>query len=175
MKKPYTGALAKPLGEIRWEGLGLFPTDEEWNQIGNAAVAEEIAKIDLLFDHYEIDRGLPDACMRLVYYLATAHVPGLKRIRKAGAPQTWSVMDYSELKIAVDDLRAHQENGVIKSIAWACTKLARHEPWKSRIGKLGNAVEALRRAYYKADPRWTEALRKARSYDAWTEQGQASP
>ena len=163
MKKRYTGELAKPLKEIPWGRHGLYATDEDLEKISQEAFNEEAAKLILLFDHYEIDHKSANAFVQLARCLARAHVPGLKRIRKAGAPQTWDVFDFSFLKIEVDDLRAKQKVGTVKSVKWACEIVAKQEPWKSRVKKLGKPGEALRRAYYKADPKWTELMRKARS------------
>ena len=163
MKKRYTGELAKPLKEIPWGRHGLCTTDEDMEKISQEAFNEEAAKLILLFDHHEIDHKSANAFVQLARCLARAHVPGLKRIRKAGAPKTWNVFDFSNLKIEVDDMRAKQKVGTVKSVKWACEIVAKQEPWKSRVKKLGKPGEALRRAYYKANPKWTELMRKARS------------
>lgn len=163
MEKRYTGELAKPLKEIPWGRHGLYATDEDLEKISQEAFNEEAAKLILLFDHYEIDHKSANAFVQLARCLARTHVPGLKRIRKAGAPQTWSLFDYCNLKIEVDDLRAKQKVGTVKSVKWACGIVAKQEPWKSRVKKLSNPVEALRRAYYKADPEWAASMRRVRA------------
>ena len=155
-KKPYTGELAKPLKEIQLETAGLLPSAEEWAAHTKKMRDEEVPKILLLLDHFEIDRANPRALGMLAYVLALTHVPGLQRIRPAGARKTWSDYELAELKIAVDDLLTKQNSENNKSITWACETLAKQEPWKSRIKKSKNPGEVLRRAYYKADPGWVE-------------------
>ena len=161
-KKPYTGELAKPLKEIQVESTGLRPTAEQMAAHLKKMRDEEVPKILLLLDHYEIDRANPLALAMLAYCLALAHVPGLKRIRPAGARKTWSDYELAELKIAVDDLLTTKNIENKKSITWGCETLAKQEPWKSRIKNSMNPGEVLRRAYYKADPGWTEWARKNR-------------
>ena len=117
---------------------------------------EEVPKILLLLDYFGIDQTSPHALELLAYLLALTHVPGLQRIRPAGARKTWSDYELAELKIAVDDLLTKKNIENKKSIAWACETLAKQEPWKSRIKNSKNPGEVLRRAYYKADPGWVE-------------------
>jgi hypothetical protein len=92
--------------------------------------------------------------------LSRAHVPGFQRRAKPGRTKTWDVFADAEARIAVEDLlQTYERNSDTRGVSWACSVLARREPWKSKLARARKPAEILRQAYYRADSSWCEAVR----------------
>jgi len=95
--------------------------------------------------HRRIEPGT-DMWMELALSLARDVYPEKKR---RGPDQKWSRERRCVLVIEVQRVRV--ADGSKKSIAWACTQLARRSPWKAFLkGDSGNPAESLRHAYYQS-------------------------
>lgn len=95
--------------------------------------------------HRYIEHG-PTMWMDLALSLARDVYPEKKR---RGPDQKWSRERRGVLVMEVQLLRA--ADSPKKSIAWACTQLARRSVWKAFLrSDDGNLAESLRRAYYQS-------------------------
>ena len=152
--KPYRGTLAKPFDELKL-GFGAIPSRVASDRVRKQLEQrqkEKFQKLLLLCDHFEIDRNDPQLWFRLSLALALEHVRGFKEIRKPGAKQKWTPFKKLELKIAVDRKIKEAGKNRGKNVTWACSVLAKQEPWKALLAKDTKPVEALRHIYYEVCP-----------------------
>ncbi len=158
MVKPnYKGDLLKPIVEER---QSLMSTLGEELIKQHHVHAEMFRKLELLLDHYQIDRG-PDQWAVLALCLAQDHVPGFQRIKPSGRPRTSSdalglIPAYATLCIE----RLQQEVAPKKMKIIEATKiLSERSPWK----EARKTPEVIRALYYKGkkDARAVAMLRDA--------------
>jgi hypothetical protein len=119
----FSGPLAKPIYEPIVGGVLAFPHDEEVRR--KRIVAEWVTKLQLLPDHYGIDRSDPKLWELTCLYLALDFVPGMQIVAspppKPGRKRTWQAglgddlvravqerltAKPSRVGVALDDLRA---------------------------------------------------------------------
>lgn len=119
--------------------------------------------LDLLFDHFHIDRPARDpvfafrsdlrAWKNLALELAHAHVPCFQTRAKRGAPKRWGY--FQEAKLYVDVMIMVREKKL--SVSSVCQNLARLEPWrsfvKSKGGKQKSIGETLRTRFENIEKR----------------------
>ncbi len=147
-KKKYTGALNKPMLEFTYphnDGLRLSDRNIEAK---NKDTGEEFDKLSLLAKHYKIDESNKHAGLLLALELARAHVPGFKRINKAGTPKVWHKTRLCELRKDVDRYKTIRKI----NIKQACSELSKCEPWKTLLVDKREPAEILRTQYYKIKP-----------------------
>ena len=146
----YTGELAKPMQEYTLpfeDGFKLGPIGKE---IIKNSLDEEMHKLMLLVKHFEIDVRDENPWLLLSLALARTHVPGFKKIKKAGTPQIWHWARLCELRKAVDGYIEITPSKI--SVTQACIDLAKNEPWKSLLADKRRPEEVLRTQYYNIKP-----------------------
>jgi len=144
--KKYTGILNTPILEFSYpfnDGLRLSERNIEAKR---KDTNEEFNKLMLLAKHHGIDENDKHAGLLLALELARAHVPGFKRIKKAGAPKLWDTAKLCELKHDIE-----QYKKITKlSVSTTCKELANCEPWCDLLKEHRDIPEVLRTQYYNA-------------------------
>lgn len=94
-------------------------------------ISEHIQKLDMLCDHYKIDKKSDSKWFELSYELACAHIPGFQTEtkNKSGAPRKWNEWEKFKLWVAVRQKRLSNSHLTDSS---ACDQLIKQEPWKSK-------------------------------------------
>jgi hypothetical protein len=111
-KKPsYKGKLAEPLyADDYFQPSGLLADHDEVARRGEENLSKEFNhRIDLLFDHWDIDRA---DWKSLAITLAIAHVPGFRREpqrKRTGPAQIWDSTTYTELLATVERLKQEKK------------------------------------------------------------------
>ena len=112
----YEGLLAEPIYEPIMGLLAeiMRPMAEE------RAREQQVLKIQLLFDWYEIDRDAPDAWRNLAIFLAATHVPGMKVIydirSRRGRKRSWKAGLGTELVRDVEALQTSRSMNMQEAI-----------------------------------------------------------
>ncbi len=112
-------------------------------------VSEDHAKLLMLCQHYSIQEG-PIMFYQLALALARKLYPEPK---KSGRESKWTIMNKGALVVEVE--RLVNANDPSHGVKWACTQLAKREPWASFLeakdgGTLApDPAEALRQIYFK--------------------------
>jgi hypothetical protein len=149
----YTGDLAKPISH---PAIGLLMSEDKVTAVTRSVVDERWRRMGLLFDAYGIEHG---NWIALSFALAEAHVPGCRVTSAKSGPKTkWDEITRAELWLAVESLGD-------MSITDATKYLASLEPWKSLLSHTRGAA-TLRDEYNRADLRWVNCLREAKSFRA---------
>lgn len=162
--KGYKGALNKPTRRAappKPRGVMtkiLLPeaTDtyqEEWNRwfgesVSNV-IADQVPKLMLLMDHYDIARGDPERWFLLALALARNHVPGF-RIEDGnlvGRKESWDVVKDTLLYISVIEKIHAGPASTSRTISWACEQVAKDSLWKDS----GLKKKSLQNRYPKAE------------------------
>lgn len=118
---------------------------------------EQTRRLYLLMEFHELDHRKIDGWIKLARLLGEQLIPGLRgTYGTPGAKKKWTAMDRAQVRIEIDDLRAKKPG---LSISSAAAVLSRSPKWKDRGSPRGRA-EVLRRAYYEADPKFVDAVRK---------------
>ncbi len=95
---------------------------------------QNIEKLGLLLEHYNIDPNDPDRWFWLSVNLAKNHVPGFKiktKEEKGGRPQEWDIVKYARLFLEVTILMAEKKNVSGCNISRACNALLKEPEWES--------------------------------------------
>jgi hypothetical protein len=141
----------------------LRMSKKELRTVARARRRIDELKLESLFEHYGLDPAKRD-WRALALALADTHVPAfMPPAKKSGPKLRWGPFEKVEVRIAVEQLLAQQPQR--HSVTWACSQLARREPWLSLLSKgkkRRNPAEILRQAYYHADRKLYEDVRAVR-------------
>lgn len=102
---------------------------------------ERFRKLDLLFDHYDIDRNNPDRWFLLSMKLAINHVDGFwleEDAQSGGAPTLWDDRKLALLYFEVQKLIISKGSKSTHNPNWACGQLAKNPKWNSTQKTLAN-------------------------------------
>jgi hypothetical protein len=122
-KSKFTGVLAERLKPLR---IGLLISHEERAQVVAERRTQEVAKLDLLREHYGIVAG-PNQWQNLAIRLARECCPGFQDKASRGQPKKW---DTGRLLILAGEFRRELDGGA-RNKAEAARRLAAREPWRS--------------------------------------------
>jgi hypothetical protein len=143
-KPKFSGALAEPIYVPNPGGLLALPEDEE---LRKARIGGQLrGKLELLLDHYRIDKTDPDCWFLLCLRLAVDFVPGMQiedaPPLKPGRKRTWQAGLGNDLMLAVQKEQAERSGCSIKQ---TINYLRKHDPrWHPYSP--GNLVTRLREA-----------------------------
>ncbi len=146
--KEYKGALNKPTRRTtppKPRGIAakiLFPeaTDnyqEDSNKwLGESTlnvISDQLPKLMLLMDHYDIQRDDPERWFLLSLSLARNHVPGFRVEEKNqdGRKKEWDVAKDTFLYLCIIEKIYTGKLDASKTISWACEQLAKDSFWKN--------------------------------------------
>jgi hypothetical protein len=125
----FSGALAEPIYPLTTYPLDTPADREKWRErvIGNL-----LGKLDLLLDHYQLDRSDPNRWHNLSFKLAFDFVPGMKieatRPPGPGRKRTWQAGLGADLLSAVNRTVSERSIGIEAAIA----HLRKSDPkWRS--------------------------------------------
>ena len=127
----YTGELATPIYEPVAGGVGGLGGSKA--EAERRASAQQVLKIEKLFDWFGIDPEEPDAWVRLALKLASAHVPGMQvryafRKRRGRKP-SWKDGLGIELVRDVDALRQTKKMNYEQAIKEL--RKNKEKPWRT--------------------------------------------
>ena len=148
--KEFTGKLAEKLSPLPKPSI-LTGIEHYKEALGERSV-EELIKLLLLMQHYDIDPAGAQSFYGLSLALARQFVDGFKDKKKLGAKTKWNVMNGAILVVEINWLINSDNSN--RRVAWAARQLAQMEPWKSFVEKKGSnqdtadRAEALRVKYY---------------------------
>jgi hypothetical protein len=124
---------------------------------------EDMEKLLLLCDHYEIERG-PTMFAELALSLAEEYVPAFREY-KAHRPTKWTDLNKGALVVEIE---RRVTNDPTRGVKWAAAQVAKEEPWRSflevREGEetYPDPGEALRKVYYGfRGNKWAMVMRDA--------------
>ena len=108
--RAYTGELAQPIYEpILWASYSNGLERRKW-LAEQGAIKRQLAKLEHLFDWYNVDDSADDRWFRLAFALAEEHVPGLRviydRKPQRGPRKTWDTGRYEQLFQGVNEIRS---------------------------------------------------------------------
>ncbi len=156
----YSGDLVKP---IEPPVIGWLMQEEQIAEIERSIVQEKNRRMGLLFDAHNIERW---NWMALCFAMAKTHVPGFRMAKgRAGRLKKWGDYERAILVLAVE------ETG--QKIGDAAKLLVKQEPWKSMV-KAARGAKTLSDEYTRADARWIALARKAKAFDALSEEEKES-
>lgn len=140
--KKFSGKLTEPLTPLPDPlviGLRRHVGDEnierEIEEAREARIAEELDKLGLLLDHYEIPRDSAAPFGFLSLTLARIVCEGFKEPpskKRRGRLPKWSLGEKFELEAAVDQL-IREKNKSSYSVRWACRQLAKESKWSDKV------------------------------------------
>lgn len=151
--------LSFPASETR--RLGLLMDEAAGQEKVAEWVKEDQSKLLLLCQHYGIQTN-PFMFYELALALARKLYPEPK---KRGRKSKWTALNQGALVVEIERLTI--PNDPARGVNWACTKLAKREPWESFLEtKEGDTTpdpaEALRQVYYDfKDNKWAAVMRDA--------------
>ncbi len=138
-KPIYSGALNDPI-VVQPLGTLSVVSESENKRIRD----EQVEKIKLLFQHYEIESNDKNRWQKLAIALAFQHVRGLQLALppgKAGAARLW---DYQEAQLLIDEVSAIAATSKL-SVAGAIRLLC-----KQKGDRWGSNPDSLQTRYYEA-------------------------
>jgi len=142
--------------------IGLLKDEAAINKQLEDWAAEDHAKLLKLCCHYGIESG-PYQFMELALALARELYPEPK---KRGRKSKWTALNKGALVVEVE--RLIRPNDPAHGVEWACSQLAKREPWASFIEEKESGTispdpaEALRQIYFDfRGDKWAEISRKA--------------
>ncbi len=145
--------------------VGILANDAQIEQMATKWAAEDHEKLFMLGQQRGIKAG-PDMFYQLALELARELHPEAK---KRGRKSKWTELSKGVLVVEVERLVI--PNDPSHGIEWACTQLAKREPWVSFIeateGELSSPApaKALRQIYFEfRTHRWSAAFRDAFKY-----------
>ena len=160
-KKKITFAPGQPIGL----GTSLLLDQEEVRRVTNKKSSEDFIKMILLCNKYEIEitEEFDLVWYKLALTLARELFP---EPQKKGRKAKWTDLIKGALVVEVErHVRSDDQKYGAK---WACTQLAKREPWKSFLEKKDDSnstpdpVEALRKIYFDfREEKWANAMRQA--------------
>lgn len=163
-KRALPPQLTKPL-----EALKVAPhLSDEYNlRRISSRVLEEMAKLEMLREHYGIPAG-PSASAQFALALAREYIPGFQERRSRGRPSSWTS---AEIMTLAGEMRRELDNGAESKTA-AARNIATHDPWKTylatrkwkRGGVAPDPGEAVRKQYESMDQRFREIGEDAYRY-----------
>lgn len=137
---------------------GLLLSAEEKQKQIEAWLDEDFEKLILLCQERGIRTG-PTMFINLALELARELYP---EPRKRGAKSKWS--DLTKGCLVVEIERLVREDS-LHGIEWACTQLAKRDPWRSFLANGENIAESLRAKYYEFQQnKWAKTFRDAFKY-----------
>lgn len=136
--------------------LGILLDEQGVKQAIDAWAAEDYRKLLLLCRQRNISEG-PSMFACLALDLARELFPEPK---KRGAKPKWDEMRKGCLVVEVERLANKDDSS--HGIEWACTQLAKREPWLSFLTGGSEPAESLRAKYYESrDDKWANICRDA--------------
>lgn len=138
----------------------IIKNDGSFEALSRKYDDEERSKLMFLCQGYGIQHG-PSMFYELALRLARELFPEPK---KRGRKSKWTTLNKGALVVEIE--RLHKPGDPSHGIEWACSQIAKREPWKSFLEIKESAItspdpaEALRKVYYdfRAD-RWAAVMR----------------
>lgn len=153
----YTGSLSKTIARRR---IGILAGEDAYTAEAKRIADEMFSKLPDLFQAHGVEEG---NWLALSLSLAKSHVPGFKVVEPAGRRPEWDISHKAEFRLDVDTIiekSGEPKLSVVEAIKLTC----RLNDWAEKTAPM--SLAALEQHYYKADLRWVQVVKDARSYES---------